>query len=201
MPPPSSRPACQICQASESKYNCPRCKIPYCSFGCYKTHQEQPNCVPASSAPPVASSKPSPDLERQEVEITEPLRPLTSLKWPYVPEESAYPDPLKRDDPKIVQLPQYEEIATSAAVRKALSENPSLKPLLRSIDSLRGTEREAALQRALGLSPAGRYGGPGIDRLGVGEDDVEAVRQLSSVIDGAIRGDKPSTLGLDLDGE
>ena len=45
-------------------------------------------------------------------EITEevPLRPLTSLKWPYVPEESAYPDPLKRDDPKPLQTAQYEAI-------------------------------------------------------------------------------------------
>ena len=151
--------------------------------------------------------------------MSEPLRPLTSLKWPYIPEESAYPDPLKRDDPKIVQLPQYEAIgnfatprshgrykpnllsATSVAVRKALSEHPSLKPLLSSIDSLRGIEREAALQRALGVSPTGHHGGSGIDRLGVGEDDVEAVRQLSSAIEGAIRGDRTGTLGLDLDGE
>ena len=42
-----------------------------------------------------------------------PLRPLTSLRWPYVPEESAYPDPLKRDDPKALQLPQYEAIGVS----------------------------------------------------------------------------------------
>jgi hypothetical protein len=42
-----------------------------------------------------------------------PLRPLTSLRWPYVPEESAYPDPLKRDDPKPLQTPQYEAIGPS----------------------------------------------------------------------------------------
>jgi hypothetical protein len=41
-----------------------------------------------------------------------PLRPLTSLKWPYVPEESAYPDPLKRDDPKPLQTAQYEAIGS-----------------------------------------------------------------------------------------
>lgn len=48
----------------------------------------------------------------QELPLTEhvPLRPLTSLKWPYVPDESAFPDPLKRDDPKMLQLPQYEAI-------------------------------------------------------------------------------------------
>lgn len=42
-----------------------------------------------------------------------PLRPLTSLKWPYVPEESAFPDPLKKNDPKPLQLSQYEAIGTS----------------------------------------------------------------------------------------
>jgi hypothetical protein len=47
-------------------------------------------------------------------EITEEalLRPLTSLKWPYVPEVSAYPDPLKRDDPKPLQTVQYEAIGS-----------------------------------------------------------------------------------------
>ena len=43
---------------------------------------------------------------------SQPLRPLTSLNWPYVPEEPAYPDPLKRDDPKSLQLHQYEAIGT-----------------------------------------------------------------------------------------
>ena len=42
-----------------------------------------------------------------------PLRPLTSLKWPYVPDESAFPDPLKKNDPKPLQLSQYEAIGTS----------------------------------------------------------------------------------------
>jgi len=52
-------------------------------------------------------------LEGQDPEIDETLRPLTSLRWPYVPEQSAYVDPLKRDDPKVVQLPQYEAIGDS----------------------------------------------------------------------------------------
>lgn len=41
-----------------------------------------------------------------------PLRPLTSLKWPYVPEPPAYADPLERDDPKPLQLRQYEAIGS-----------------------------------------------------------------------------------------
>lgn len=47
----------------------------------------------------------------------QPLRALTSLKWPYVPEEPAYPDPLKRDDPKPLQLTQYEAIGTLHSTR------------------------------------------------------------------------------------
>jgi len=131
----------------------------------------------------------------------EVLRPLTSLKWPYVPEESAYVDPLKRDDPKVVQLSQYETIATSVAVRKALSEYPDLKPLLRSVDSLRGREREDSLQRALGVSQANPQGASSTNKLGICQEDVEAMRWLSSAIDAAIRGDRPSALGLDIDGE
>lgn len=34
---------CQICKLVESKYKCPKCKLPYCSLPCYKsdTHQKQ----------------------------------------------------------------------------------------------------------------------------------------------------------------
>lgn len=44
------------------------------------------------------------------------LRPLTSLNWPYVPEESAFSDPLKRDDPKPLQLNQYEAIGAFSTI-------------------------------------------------------------------------------------
>lgn len=86
-------------------------------------------------------------------------------------------------------------------MREALSGHPNLKPLLRSIDSLRGTEREAAIRRALGVSQEEHQGVSGINRLGIGEEDVEAVRQLSSAIEATIRGERPNTLGLDFDGE
>lgn len=42
-----------------------------------------------------------------------PLRALTTLKWPYIPEPPSYPDPLSRDDPKPLSLAQYEGIGTS----------------------------------------------------------------------------------------
>jgi len=60
---------------------------------------EDPTSIVASSGPP------------SELDTNKPkLRPLTSLNWPYIPEESAFPDPLKRDDPKDLQLRQYEAI-------------------------------------------------------------------------------------------
>ena len=46
----------------------------------------------------------------EDVREQQPLRPLASLRWPYVPDVSAYPDPLKRDDPKPLQLRHYEDI-------------------------------------------------------------------------------------------
>ena len=45
---------------------------------------------------------------------TPPLRKLSSLKWPYIPDSATteYPDPLSRDDPKPLTMPQYEAIGT-----------------------------------------------------------------------------------------
>ena len=52
----------------------------------------------------------SPDTSGDLIPGDKPLRKLTSLKWPYVPDEPSYPDPLKRDDPKPLNLAQYEAI-------------------------------------------------------------------------------------------
>lgn len=54
-----------------------------------------------------------------------PLHPLTSLKWPYVPDSSSYPDPLTRDDPKLLQLHQYEAIGTSPRLRDSSTRPPT----------------------------------------------------------------------------
>jgi len=140
-----------------------------------------------------------PEINRDEKEIVPepPLKPLTSLNWPYVPEKSAYPDPLKRDEPKMLQLPQYEAIATSPLVRATLSENPNLKNVLRSINELRGSDREEALQRALGVSLSSRSGIFNDAEKEVTEEDVHALRRLAEVIEGAVRGSKDGGLGLD----
>ncbi|KAI0798517.1 hypothetical protein BC629DRAFT_1581510 [Irpex lacteus] len=183
---PPKRAKCQICNTNESKYTCATCMIVYCSVPCFKSHKE--------------GAKPRKEAEIEIEEAAPPLRSLTSLKWPYIPEESAYPDPLKRDDPKQLQLHQYESIATSLAVRKALASNPKLPDLLRSIDRLRGADREEALQRALGVSPADLDldGTPGAGRRVrvYEEEEVGAMRELAEAVEAAVRGGKEDVLGL-----
>ncbi|KAG5653428.1 hypothetical protein H0H81_000429 [Sphagnurus paluster] len=130
------------------------------------------------------------------LEDPKPLKPLTTLKWPYIPDESAYPDPLKRDDPKTLQLRHYEAIATSPAIRKTLTTHPNLKKLLTSIDALRGNDREHALERALGVLA------PDIKDLTVAKElseDVLALRELAEAIEAAVRGGQEGALGLDWD--
>ncbi|KAH9961534.1 hypothetical protein BC827DRAFT_1131452, partial [Russula dissimulans] len=126
------------------------------------------------------------------------LRPLSSLKWPFVPEETAYPDPLKRDDPKPLQTAQYEAIATSPAVRTALETHPELKEVLRTIDGLRGSAREEALQAGLGISrgdgDGGRSGRRG--RIEIVSERREAMRGLAEAVEAAVRGSR-ERLGLD----
>jgi len=194
----------------------------YCSVPCYKQHKE----TTCGLAGPKKGGKSDADAEmtrddgaeaalRHHRSLSEdhetakevPLRPLTSLKWPYVPEESAYPDPLKRDDPKPLQMAQYEAIATSHAVRAALTGRPKLKDALRSIDRLRGSAREEALQSCLGVSRSDvmSSGGGGIGTamemggIRVGEEEKEAMRELAEAIETAVRGNREDALGLDWD--
>ncbi|KAI0338295.1 hypothetical protein BDW22DRAFT_1409646 [Trametopsis cervina] len=185
---PSKRAPCQICRENESKYTCSRCMVVYCSVSCFKQHKG--TCIRGFECLDTAPDQAIPPQDEP------PLRPLTSLKWPYIPEESAYPDPLKRDDPKQLQIHQYESIATSQNVRKVLASHPKLRDLLRSIDNLRGEDREEALQRALGISPSDLDGSS--RKSGTyAEEDVKALRELAEAIEAAVRGGKEDVLGLD----
>lgn len=87
--------------------------------------------------------------------------------------------------------------ATSQAVRQALAAHPTLPELLRSIDVLRGEDRDDALQRALGVSPAD-VGASVRGRQGTyPEEDVCALRQLAEAVESAVRGGTEGALGLD----
>ncbi|TFK64825.1 hypothetical protein BDN72DRAFT_846237 [Pluteus cervinus] len=222
MPPKGKPPQCRICNANEFRYRCSGCRIEYCSVACYKQHKADcqvpiPGPIPGPSAPsmgaplaldetgtqrdvrrPDAMETSASDLNPNESlsEAAPLLRPLTSLKWPYIPDESAYPDPLKRDDPKALQLHHYEAIATSPSIRRILSSHLNLPNLLKSIDSLSGPDRELALQKALGVTPKDLTDitvNPG----GELNEDVSTLRGLAEAIEAAVRGENKSALGLD----
>ncbi|KAJ7286187.1 hypothetical protein C8J57DRAFT_1446831 [Mycena rebaudengoi] len=201
------RSKCQICALAESKYTCSGCATLYCSVPCYKKHKEVscsstapsqeangPDAAEGSRAHATQAASPPPDDPPLMDEDAPPLRPLTSLRWPYVPDESAYPDPLKRDDPKSLQTPQYEAIATSQAIRTTLAAHPNLPALLVSIDKLRGPDREHALQRALGVTAPEIVPNAGSVEL---SEDVLALRALAEAVEAAVRGGKEGALGLD----
>jgi hypothetical protein len=87
--------------------------------------------------------------------------------------------------------------ATSPEIRHILASHEQLPALLTSIDKLRGEERELALQKALGVTPADLT-----DQLEVGGrkrevgDDVLAFRKLAEAVEASVRGGKQG-LGLD----
>lgn len=199
--------------------------IVYCSVNCYKAHKDRA-CSAAttqgssattqgSSAatvdPGISQSRTSGGIGHKgtfDAKVPSPLRPLTSLKWPYIPEEPSYEDPLKRNDPKPLRMHQYEAIATSPAVRKALTAHPSLPVLLRQIDALRGQEREDALQEALGVGAADDLGlsasrhtyGRSSEPLVKTDEERDALRALAEAVESAVRGGQDGVLGLDWEG-
>ncbi|KAF8813963.1 hypothetical protein BYT27DRAFT_7083336 [Phlegmacium glaucopus] len=184
------RPQCQICKEQTPKYTCAQCLIAYCSVSCYKNHKGA-TCwkvvIPhASLATNTFPDDTSENASEEEPPVTSPtpLRPLTSLKWPYVADESAFPDPLKKNGPKALHLSQYEAIATSPIIRNFFFTHKSFPELLTSIDRLRGSERDEALQRALGVTA------PEIDdqlHPPKFSDDVLALRELAEAIEACKR--------------
>ncbi|KAG8758327.1 hypothetical protein FRC12_010042 [Ceratobasidium sp. 428] len=148
---------------------------------------------PQITASSEVESKPD---EGEKLADPKPLRTLASLKWPYVPEPPSFIDPVTRNDPKPLTLAQYEAIATSPDVRRAIADNPDVPNLLRSVDKLYGPLRQQALEEMLGVGTSGdqRYGArpqtnETLARLrqdGDSESNMRALRQLSEAIEKAI---------------
>ncbi|GJJ15541.1 hypothetical protein Clacol_009819 [Clathrus columnatus] len=177
---------CQVCLTA----------VPNCSVLCFKEHKVKDcslNLQPSTSIQPELNNVTlAEDGETKDLLETANLRPLTSLKWPYVPDDSSYEDPLKRDDPKPLKLKDYEAIATSREIRQILASNPGLPALLREVDKLRGKEREETLESLLGVSlkpPA----------ISVAPGDVDVIKDLAAAIEKSVRGAKHDMLGLDWD--
>ncbi|CAE6416180.1 unnamed protein product [Rhizoctonia solani] len=210
--PPRLPPKCQVCETEQFKYTCPGCRILYCSLGCYKKHKNDSEvCATASATVQAPVRLPAQDLDtkpdepkiepridEEQLSDPKPLRTLASLKWPYVPEPPSYVDPVTKNDPKPLTLPQYEAIATSPDIRKVLTENPDMRGLLKSIDKLYGPLRQQAIEEVLGVGTSSeqRYGtrAPTHDALarlrqeGDAEANARALRQLSEAIGKAIGG-------------
>jgi len=154
------------------------------------------------------------DERIENMESKVPLRALTTVKWPYVPEPPSYPDPLARNDPKSLSLAQYEAIATSPAIRHSLSENANLRRILRALDSLRGPSREETLQRVLGVSrnaqgiaaakrnmyiPSASSAQEEADEVEfIGEEEMVALKALAEAIEHAVHAPaEAGSLGLE----
>ncbi|VDB91300.1 unnamed protein product [Peniophora sp. CBMAI 1063] len=213
--PPRAREKCGVCRDSISKYSCPKCSLLYCSISCFKAHKDggcniQTTDVTSNTrliTQPLFESSGEPStskgaLPEDSLPADPPLKRLASLNWPYVPDEPSHPDPLKRDDPKPLNLRQYEAIARSPAVRAVLTTHPRLKDILRSIEALRGLHREEAIQRGLGVAADDQTGRtrigdrPNDDTAFVSADDKDALRQLAEAVEAVVRGGEGG-LGLD----
>jgi hypothetical protein len=93
-------------------------------------------------------------------------------------------------------------LATSPAIRAALAAHPGLKEVLRTIDGLRGSRREEALQAAVGVLGREDVGSErGIDseverRIRIGEGERYAMRGLAEAIEKAVRPSRDGLVGL-----
>uniref|UniRef100_A0A3Q3JUP1 Zinc finger HIT domain-containing protein 3 n=1 Tax=Monopterus albus TaxID=43700 RepID=A0A3Q3JUP1_MONAL len=118
---------CGVCSDETSKYTCPRCKIRYCSLGCYKRHKD--TCLPVE--------QPTPTVHQAKGAVsTEP--------WPVE-------DLLNEDNiTDKVPLQRLQLLGQSKELRDLLC-NPHLRQLLRSIDSADSKEdaMKAAMQEPL----------------------------------------------------
>jgi len=70
---------CSICKENkESKYKCPKCRIPYCSVACWKTHKAE-DCVRLAQPQPEVSKEQT-NLYNFPTEDTVPLEKLQLLE-------------------------------------------------------------------------------------------------------------------------
>lgn len=44
---------CEVCATNEFKYRCPKCRVVYCSVGCYKAHECKPRPAQPKPVEPV----------------------------------------------------------------------------------------------------------------------------------------------------
>ncbi|ODN81737.1 hypothetical protein L202_02128 [Cryptococcus amylolentus CBS 6039] len=161
-------PLCDVCSIVPSKYRCPTCPTRYCSVVCFKGHKvgcsalkaARQGAPDAQAVPELALDVLLPDEGKVDVVESEekvaeeppqqPLKSLSSLKWPPEPDPSIFTDPLLKDDPKPLRHEELLRIAQSKSLR-ALLADPTLIAILQLLDTLPLSARHATLSRLVGL--------------------------------------------------
>ncbi|SRR5258708_37392693 len=82
----------------------PTSKLYSCSLVCYKEHRA--TCQTTSLHETVEAPTSLPPKQVDDV----PLKSLSSLKWPFIPEAPSFQDPLTGNDPPPLKLSQFEAI-------------------------------------------------------------------------------------------
>mmetsp|Transcript_15554 Transcript_15554/g.24177 ORF Transcript_15554/g.24177 Transcript_15554/m.24177 type:complete len:254 (+) Transcript_15554:119-880(+) len=66
-PPPTTKNHtavnCSVCHTEIGKYKCPKCRAPYCSVACCKSHRESCTCVPIENDPKSADAAPTAQIK------------------------------------------------------------------------------------------------------------------------------------------
>lgn len=166
---------CIICNKENSNYKCPRCKTPYCSLACCKTHKQDCADVPSASATTVVTSSTS--------KIgNEAHKSIEAVKH-------TYPDLLTQEHMK--------KLESTPWLVKMLAGSKRLRDDIKSVDS--ATDRQAALTRIKLAKP---HFGEFVDKLlqelnlpqsGLENPNVQIIKQ-----GGDISQDSQDRLGNDV---
>ncbi|KAI8061854.1 uncharacterized protein B0P05DRAFT_599502 [Gilbertella persicaria] len=74
---------CQICEKQEAKYKCPKCRAPYCSLVCFKTHKEIPCKAPSTNTTEPITRKEITPIGPPDEEDPSRLTPEDLIKLSY----------------------------------------------------------------------------------------------------------------------
>lgn len=131
---------CEVCAASESKYKCPTCRLPYCSAACYKKHKETPCASVSAAASTSGSSDAAPLVPATGAALTASNNQLAAAA-PVTGEET---ETEGEDDGPRLTIDQLGLLKTSDFVRKHLA-NPAIVQALTQVSEARSFTPRPAL--------------------------------------------------------
>mmetsp|Transcript_6282 Transcript_6282/g.10265 ORF Transcript_6282/g.10265 Transcript_6282/m.10265 type:complete len:201 (-) Transcript_6282:44-646(-) len=130
---------CGVCLIADSRYKCPKCRAPYCSVGCCKTHKE--TCSQLQLVKNTDNSN-----EHDNVSSTSEAARKThssSASAPFMEDDSTE---LSSDQFHIITAQQKKQLSGCREVRDMLK-SKRLRDKIAEIDGAGGARR-AALKRA-----------------------------------------------------